>query len=258
MKNYLELLADVKKNGIKKTDRTGVGTYSVFARQLRFDLRQGFPIITTKKVHFHSVVHELLWFLQGQTNINYLKKNNVKIWDDWADENGDLGPIYGKQWRDWQGNDQIANVIDLLQKDPDSRRILVSSWNVAELSKMALMPCHVLFQFYVANGCLSCQVYQRSADLFLGVPFNISSYALLTHMIANLTNLSVGELVWSGGDVHLYQNHLAAVDLQLTRSPKKLPVLQLKAVDNIDNYKYEDICLLGYEHYPVIKAEIAV
>lgn len=229
MKNYLELLDKVLKEGAEKEDRTGTGTLSLFGAQLRFDLQKGFPLLTTKRVHFKSVVYELLWFLRGDTNIRYLRENGVSIWDEWADENGDLGPVYGKQWRNWNGFDQIQNILDTLKHDPDSRRMLVSSWNVSELPQMALAPCHALFQFYVANDRLSCQLYQRSADLFLGVPFNIASYALLTHMIAAQSGLMVGDFVWTGGDVHLYRNHLEQARLQLSRAPMELPVLLLDA-----------------------------
>lgn len=258
MKNYLELLKEVRDAGVAKTDRTNTGTKSIFARQLRFDLNQGFPLLTTKSVHFHSVVHELLWFLKGDTNIAYLQKNGVRIWNEWADAQGELGPIYGKQWRNWAGIDQIAQVLQTLKTEPDSRRMLVSSWNVAELGQMALMPCHALFQFYVAEGRLSCQLYQRSADIFLGVPFNIASYSLLTHMMAAQADLALGEFVWSGGDIHLYNTHLDAANEQLSRQPRALPQLVLDKVGSIDAYRAEHIHLHNYEPYPAIRAPVAV
>lgn len=258
MKNYLELLDKVLKEGAEKEDRTGTGTLSLFGAQLRFDLQKGFPLLTTKRVHFKSVVYELLWFLRGDTNIRYLRENGVSIWDEWADENGDLGPVYGKQWRNWNGFDQIQNILETLKHDPDSRRMLVSSWNVSELPQMALAPCHALFQFYVANDRLSCQLYQRSADLFLGVPFNIASYALLTHMIAAQSGLMVGDFVWTGGDVHLYRNHLEQARLQLSRAPMELPVLCLDAADSLWDYDIAHIHLDNYQHHPAISAPVAV
>lgn len=255
---YQELLRHILTQGSEKTDRTGTGTRSVFGYQMRFDLQAGFPLLTTKKVHFKSIVYELLWFLRGDTNIGYLKEHGVSIWDEWADENGDLGPIYGKQWRDWQGIDQIAQVIETLKHNPDSRRMLVSAWNVPELGKMALQPCHALFQFYVADGKLSCQLYQRSADVFLGVPFNIASYALLTMMMAQQCDLALGDFVWTGGDVHLYSNHLTQAQEQLSRSPRPLPQLELDKAQSIDAYRFEDIRLIGYDPLPAIKAAVAV
>ena len=255
---YQELLRHILTQGSEKTDRTGTGTRSVFGYQMRFDLQAGFPLLTTKKVHFKSIVYELLWFLRGDTNIGYLKEHGVSIWDEWADENGDLGPIYGKQWRDWQGIDQIAQVIGTLKHNPDSRRMLVSAWNVPELGKMALQPCHALFQFYVADGKLSCQLYQRSADVFLGVPFNIASYALLTMMMAQQCDLALGDFVWTGGDVHLYSNHLTQAQEQLSRSPRSLPQLELDKAQSIDAYRFEDIRLIGYDPLPAIKAAVAV
>lgn len=255
---YQELLRHILTQGSEKTDRTGTGTRSVFGYQMRFDLQAGFPLLTTKKVHFKSIVYELLWFLRGDTNIGYLKEHGVSIWDEWADENGDLGPIYGKQWRDWQGIDQIAQVIETLKHNPDSRRMLVSAWNVPELGKMALQPCHALFQFYVADGKLSCQLYQRSADVFLGVPFNIASYALLTMMMAQQCDLALGDFVWTGGDVHLYSNHLAQAQEQLSRSSRPLPQLELDKAQSIDAYRFEDIRLIGYDPLPAIKAAVAV
>ena len=258
MKAYLELMQKVLDEGKSKQDRTGTGTLSLFGAQMRFDLQEGFPLVTTKRVHFPSVVHELLWFLQGDTNVRYLQENGVSIWDEWADKNGNLGPIYGKQWRNWNGCDQIQNVLNLLKTDPDSRRMLVSSWNVTELPQMALAPCHALFQFYVADGRLSCQLYQRSADLFLGVPFNIASYALLTHMMAEQSGLEVGDFVWTGGDVHLYANHLEQAKLQLTRTPKPLPTLFLEAAPSLWDYTIDHIHLHDYQHDPAIPAPVAV
>lgn len=258
MKQYLQLLDRVLNEGAAKEDRTGTGTRSVFGAQLRFDLGEGFPLLTTKRVHFKSVMHELLWFLRGDTNIAYLHEHGVSIWDEWADENGDLGPVYGKQWRDWQGHDQIQSVLDTLKNNPDSRRMLVSAWNVSELPQMALMPCHALFQFYVADGRLSCQLYQRSADLFLGVPFNIASYALLTEMIAAQTSLEAGEFIWTGGDVHLYNNHLEQAKIQLARTPKPLPTLRLEPVPSLWDYGPEHIHLENYQHDPAIPAPVAV
>lgn len=264
MQNYLDLLQDVLENGTLKSDRTGTGTTSVFGRQLRFDLSQGFPLVTTKKVHLRSIVHELLWFLKGETNIQYLKENKVSIWDEWADENGELGPVYGKQWRSWQTPDgrtidQISQVVEQIRKNPDSRRHMVVAFNPSDVDQMALPPCHAFFQFYVADGKLSCQLYQRSADLFLGVPFNIASYALLVHMVAQVTGLVPGDFVHTFGDAHIYSNHMDQVKEQLSRQPKKLPTLVLnKDVKNLFDFKYEDIQIVGYESHPAIKAEVAV
>ncbi len=264
MKAYHELLRHILENGTRKSDRTGTGTISVFGYQMRFNLQDGFPLLTTKKVHLKSVIHELLWFLKGDTNIRYLKENGVSIWDEWADGNGNLGPVYGKQWRSWAAPggrviDQIAEVVETLKKNPDSRRIIVSAWNPADLPDMALAPCHCLFQFYVADGKLSCQLYQRSADVFLGVPFNIASYALLTLMIAQVCNLQPGDFVWTGGDTHLYVNHLEQVNLQLSRSFRKLPEMKInQAVNDIFSFKYEDFELIGYDPWPGIKAPVAV
>ena len=257
MKQYLELLKDILHNGTDQRDRTGVGTRNLFGYQMRFDLAQGFPLLTTKKLHIKSIVHELLWFLKGYTNTKYLNDHGVSIWDAWADPNGDLGPIYGKQWRDWDGIDQIRSVVEKLRSDPNSRRAVVSAWNVADLSAMALQPCHCLFQFFVLDGKLSCQLYQRSADVFLGVPFNIASYALLTHIIAAHTGYSVGDFVWTGGCVHLYLNHLEQTKLQLTRTPKQLPGLRLSYKPGWD-YLYGDFDVVDYNPYPAIKALIAV
>lgn len=264
MKQYHDLLNHVLENGVQKTDRTGTGTISVFGYQCRFNLAEGFPIVTTKKVHFKSIVHELLWFLKGETNIAYLKENGVSIWDEWADENGNLGPIYGYQWRSWPtksgGNiDQIAEVIKQLKNSPDSRRIIVSAWNVGEIPDMKLPPCHILFQFYVADGKLSCLLYQRSCDVFLGVPFNIASYALLTQMIAQVCGLGLGEFIWTGGDVHIYNNHVEQVKTQLGREPIALPTLKLNpSITNIDEFTFSDIILENYQHHPAIKAAVAV
>ena len=264
MKQYLDLLQYILDNGIEKNDRTGVGTMSVFGYQMRFDLQNGFPLVTTKKLHLRSIIYELLWFIHGDTNIKFLHDNNVSIWDEWADENGDLGPIYGKQWRRWEGKDgkvidQLSWVINEIINNPNSRRLIVSAWNVAEISEMKLPPCHVLFQFYVANNKLSCQLYQRSADVFLGVPFNIASYALLTHMIAQVTGLQVGEFIHTFGDVHLYLNHIQQAKLQLSREPFPLPQLKLNPnVKNIDDFKFEDIEILNYQAHPSIKADVAV
>ncbi|WP_417761262.1 thymidylate synthase [Shewanella sp.] len=264
MRQYLDLMQHVLDNGTEKSDRTGTGTRSVFGHQMRFDLSQGFPLVTTKKCHLRSIIHELLWFLQGDTNIAYLKENNVSIWDEWADENGDLGPVYGAQWRSWptpdgQHIDQITQVIEQIKQQPDSRRLIVSAWNVAELDKMALAPCHAFFQFYVADGKLSCQLYQRSCDIFLGLPFNIASYALLTMMVAQQCNLELGEFVWTGGDTHLYSNHLEQTALQLTREPRALPTMKiLRKPDTIFDYRFEDFELSGYEPHPHIKAPVAI
>lgn len=264
MQQYQQLLQHILDHGVKKEDRTGTGTLSVFGYQMRFDLNRGFPVLTTKKLHLRSIIHELLWFLSGNTNIQYLHDNKVTIWDEWADKDGNLGPVYGHQWRSWDGPngqviDQIAQVVETIKKNPDSRRIIVSAWNVAEIDKMALPPCHALFQFYVADGKLSCQLYQRSADVFLGVPFNIASYALLTMMIAQVTGLGCGEFIHTLGDAHLYLNHLDQARLQLTRTPRSLPVMKLNsAVNDIFKFKYEDFVLEGYDPYPSIKAPIAV
>ena len=264
MKAYLDLLDEVLKTGARKSDRTGTGTVSVFGRQLRFDLEKGFPLVTTKKVHTRSIIYELLWFLKGETNIGYLKENGVSIWDEWADENGDLGPVYGYQWRSWpdynQGHiDQITQLISTLKKNPDSRRMIVSAWNVALIDKMALAPCHCMFQFYVANGKLSCQLYQRSADLFLGVPFNIASYALLTMMVAQVCGLKAGEFVHTFGDAHIYLNHFDQVNLQLSRETKPLPIMKLNPeIKDIFDFKFEDFTLEDYSPWPGIKAPVAV
>jgi thymidylate synthase len=264
VQQYLDLLRTIRDHGARKDDRTGTGTLSVFGHQMRFDLAAGFPVLTTKKLHIRSIIHELLWFLKGDTNVAYLHEHDVTIWDEWADEKGDLGPVYGAQWRTWRtangGHvDQIQRALDLLRKDPNSRRNIVSAWNVGELEQMALQPCHALFQFYVAQGRLSCQLYQRSADVFLGVPFNIASYALLIHMMAQQTDLAPGELVWTGGDCHLYLNHLAQVDLQLTREPLPLPKLLIKRrPPSLFDYRFEDFELEGYHAHPSIKAPIAV
>lgn len=264
MKQYLDLMRHVRDNGTFKQDRTGTGTYSVFAHQMRFDLGDGFPLVTTKKCHLKSIIHELLWFLQGDTNIKYLKDNGVRIWDEWADENGDLGPVYGYQWRNWpapngESVDQIGKLIEMIKKNPDSRRLIVSAWNPALVEQMALPPCHALFQFYVADGKLSCQLYQRSADIFLGVPFNIASYALLTLMVAQVCGLQPGEFIWTGGDCHLYANHLEQADLQLTREPLPLPTMKLNPeVKDLFAFRFEDFELVGYEAHPHIKAPVAV
>ncbi|MBS1761170.1 MAG: thymidylate synthase [Bacteroidetes bacterium] len=264
MQQYLDLLKHILTSGTEKTDRTGTGTKSVFGYQMRFDLQKGFPLVTTKKVHLKSIVYELLWFLRGETNIAYLKEHGVSIWNEWADKNGDLGPVYGKQWRSWEGAngvvvDQIKDLIEQIKKNPDSRRLIVSAWNVADLSKMALMPCHNMFQFYVAEGKLSCQLYQRSADVFLGVPFNIASYALLTMMIAQVCNLQPGDFVHTFGDVHIYSNHLEQVKLQLSRTPYPLPTMKLnQEVNDIFNFKFEDFTLENYQSHPAIKAPVAV
>lgn len=264
MQQYLELLRHVLEHGTEKADRTGTGTRSVFGWQMRFDLAQGFPLVTTKKLHLRSIIHELLWFLQGSTNIAYLKAHNVSIWDEWADASGELGPVYGKQWRSWEGAngetfDQIQWVIDEIKRNPDSRRLIVSAWNVADLPQMALMPCHSLFQFYVADGKLSCQLYQRSGDIFLGVPFNIASYALLTHMVAQVCRLGVGDFVHTLGDAHLYSNHFEQAREQLTRTPRALPTLRLNPnVQDVLGFRFEDIAIDGYDPYPAIKAPVAV
>ena len=264
MKQYLDLLSHVKNNGIEKEDRTGTGTLSVFGYQMRFDLNKGFPLLTTKKIHLKSVIHELLWFLTGNTNIQYLKDNGVSIWDEWADENGDLGPVYGFQWRSWsssngQSIDQIKNLIDGIKHNPDSRRLIVSAWNVAEIDNMKLPPCHAFFQFYIADNKLSCQLYQRSADIFLGVPFNIASYALLTRMVAQVCELECGDFVHTLGDAHIYLNHIEQVNEQLSRTPKSLPVMNINsAIKDIFKFKYEDFELLNYDPDPLIKAPIAV
>jgi len=264
MQQYLNLLKHVKDVGFKKEDRTGTGTLSVFGYQMRFNLSDGFPILTTKKIHLKSVIHELLWFLSGNTNIEYLKENNVTIWDEWADENGNLGPVYGHQWRSWDAADgssvdQIADLIDQIKTNPDSRRLIVSAWNVGEIAKMKLPPCHAFFQFYVANNRLSCQLYQRSADIFLGVPFNISSYALLTMMIAQVCDLKLGDFVHTLGDAHIYLNHMDQVKEQLERSPKPLPNMKINPlVKDIFNFKYDDFELVDYDPYPLIKAPVAV
>ena len=263
MKKYLEMCQHILDNGVDREDRTGTGTRSIFGYQLKFDLEKGFPLMTTKKIYWKAVVHELLWFLKGDTNIKYLNDNNVHIWDEWADENGDLGNVYGHQWRSWEGRDgtidQISKVIDQIKENPYSRRLIVNAWNVGDLDKMALPPCHLLFQFYVAEGKLSCQLYQRSCDTFLGVPFNIASYSLLTHMIAQVVGLEVGEFVWTGGDVHIYQNHFDQVKEQLSRKPRSLPQLKITTdTENIFEIDFEDIELIGYDPHPTIKGEISV
>ena len=264
MRQYLDLMQRVLAEGVEKRDRTGVGTLSIFGHQMRFDLRAGFPLLTTKKLHVKSIIHELLWFLRGDTNVKYLHEHGVTIWDEWADENGELGPVYGQQWRSWptpdgKAIDQIAEVIAQIRKNPDSRRLIVSAWNPADVPKMALPPCHCLFQFYVARGRLSCQLYQRSADVFLGVPFNIASYALLTMMVAQVTDHEPGEFIHTFGDAHLYLNHLEQARLQLQRTPRKLPTMRLNpAVKDIFAFRYEDFALEGYDPHPHIKAEVAV
>jgi thymidylate synthase len=261
---YLELMRTVRERGVRKDDRTGTGTLSLFARQLRFDLAAGFPLLTTKKIHLPSVIYELLWFLRGDTNVRYLHEHGVTIWDEWADERGELGPVYGKQWRSWgtadgRQIDQISNVVQQLRTNPDSRRMLVSAWNVGELEQMALAPCHLLFQFYVAAGKLSCQMYQRSADIFLGVPFNIASYALLTCMLAQQCDLSPGEFIWTGGDCHLYLNHLEQAELQLSRAPFAPPLLRIRRrPPSIFDYQYEDFEFMNYQSHPAIRARVAV
>jgi thymidylate synthase len=264
MQQYLDLLQYILDNGVEKSDRTGTGTKSCFGYQMRFDLQQGFPLVTTKKLHLKSIIYELLWFLKGETNTDYLKEHGVSIWDEWADENGELGPVYGKQWRSWTGADgkiidQVTDVIRQIKTNPDSRRLIVSAWNVADLPKMALMPCHVLFQFYVAEGKLSCQLYQRSADVFLGVPFNIASYALLTMMIAQVCDLEPGDFIHTFGDVHIYSNHMEQVKLQLSRKPYPLPKMKLNtSVKNVFDFKFEDFVLENYQSHPAIKAPVAV
>ena len=265
MKQYLDLLQDVMDNGEFKGDRTGTGTLSVFGRQIRFDLSEGFPLVTTKKTHLKSIIHELIWLLSGDTNIKYMKDNKVRIWDEWADENGDLGPVYGKQWRSWstKGNnvpvDQILEAIKTIRQNPDCRRIIVSAWNVADIDDMALPPCHLLFQFYVSNGKLSCQLYQRSADLFLGVPFNIASYALLTMMMAQVTGLEPGDFIHTFGDAHIYSNHMDQIKLQLSREPRKLPTMKINPLEtNLFDFKYEDFTLEGYDPHPLIKGKVSV
>jgi thymidylate synthase len=264
MRAYLDLLRHVLDHGTEKSDRTGTGTRSVFGWQMRFDLNDGFPLVTTKKLHLKSIIHELIWFLRGDTNVAYLKEHGVSIWDEWADQNGDLGPVYGRQWRAWptadgQAVDQIRWVVDEIRRNPDSRRLIVSAWNVGELPKMALMPCHTLFQFYVADGRLSCQLYQRSGDIFLGVPFNIASYALLTHMVAQVCGLGVGDFVHTLGDAHLYNNHLEQARLHLDREPLPLPRLRLNPeVRSIFDFRFEDVAIEGYQSHPAIKAPVAV
>ena len=261
MKQYLDMLRYVLENGVDKMDRTGVGTRSVFGQQMRFDLSRGFPLMTTKKMHLKSIIHELLWFIKGDTNVKYLQDNGVRIWNEWADENGDLGPIYGSQWRDWNGEgiDQLAQVVDKLKNNPNDRRMIVSAWNVSKISEMRLPPCHVMFQFYVANGKLSCMLYQRSCDMFLGVPFNIASYALLTMMLAQVCNLEPGEFVHTLGDTHIYHNHFEQVKEQLRREPLPLPTMRLNPqVKDINDFKYEDFTLENYECYGAIKAQVAV
>ncbi|MBV1899169.1 MAG: thymidylate synthase [Cycloclasticus pugetii] len=264
MKQYLELMQDILDNGTDKEDRTGTGTRSVFGRQMRFDLSKGFPLVTTKKLHLRSIIHELLWFLNGDTNTRYLKDHGVSIWDEWADDKGDLGPVYGHQWRSWptpsgENIDQISEVLAQIKNTPDSRRMIVSAWNVGQIPDMALPPCHLLFQFYVANEKLSCQLYQRSADFFLGVPFNIASYALLTHMVAQQANLEVGDFVWTGGDVHLYSNHFEQANLQLSRDTLALPQLQIaRKPASLFDYRYEDFEIIGYQSHAGIKAPVAI
>ncbi len=264
MRQYLALMREVRDNGVRKDDRTGTGTLSIFGHQMRFDLGEGFPLVTTKKLHLRSIVYELLWFLRGDSNIQYLKEHGVSIWDEWADEDGELGPVYGVQWRSWptpDGDeiDQVARVVEQLRTTPDSRRIILSAWNVADIDKMALPPCHCLFQFWVAEGRLSCQLYQRSCDVFLGVPFNIASYALLTHMLAQQADLGVGDFVWTGGDCHLYSNHLEQADEQLSREPLPLPRLAIRRrPPSIFDYDYEDFEILNYEAHPHIRAAVAV
>ncbi len=264
MQVYLDLLKKIMEEGTDRSDRTGTGTRSIFGTQMRFNLEEGFPLVTTKKCHLKSIIHELLWFISGSTNIKYLQENGVRIWNEWADENGDLGPVYGKQWRDFETPDgrhidQLSNAIDLIKNHPESRRIIVCAWNPSDVDKMALPPCHTLYQFYVANGKLSCQLYQRSADMFLGVPFNIASYALLTMMVAKECDLGLGDFVWSGGDTHIYKNHFEQVKLQLSRTPRSLPTMNiLRKAPSIFEYKYEDFELSGYDPYPAIRAQVSV
>ncbi|WP_406021277.1 thymidylate synthase [Succinivibrio sp.] len=264
MQVYLDLLKNIMENGVDREDRTGTGTRSIFGTQMRFNLNEGFPLLTTKKVHLKSIIHELLWFISGSTNIKYLQENGVRIWNEWADENGDLGPVYGKQWRDFETPDgrhidQLSNAIDMIKNHPDSRRIIVCAWNPSDVDKMALPPCHTLYQFYVANGKLSCQLYQRSADMFLGVPFNIASYSLLTMMVAKECNLQLGDFVWSGGDTHIYKNHFEQVELQLSRTPRALPTMEItRKAPDIFSYKFEDFVLSGYDPYPAIKGVVSV
>lgn len=264
MKQYLDLLYKIKEEGVIREDRTGTGTKSIFGYQMRFNMKDGFPLLTTKKLHLKSIIHELLWFLSGDTNIKYLQDNGVRIWNEWADENGDLGPVYGKQWRDFETPDgrhidQLSNAIDMIKHNPDSRRIIVCAWNPSDVDKMALPPCHTLYQFYVSNGKLSCQLYQRSADMFLGVPFNIASYSLLTMMVAKECDLGLGDFVWSGGDTHIYKNHFEQVQLQLTRTPRPLPTMKiLRKAPSIFDYKYEDFELENYDPYPAIKGVVSV
>lgn len=261
MKQYLDLLQDIMDNGVDKTDRTGVGTRSVFGRQMRFDLSKGFPLVTTKKVHLKSIIHELLWFIKGDTNIKYLQDNGVRIWNEWADENGDLGPVYGAQWRNWNndGIDQLADVIERIKKTPNDRRLIVTAWNPSQIGQMKLPPCHMMFQFYVANGKLSCMLYQRSCDMFLGVPFNIASYALLTMMIAQVCGLKPGEFIHTLGDTHIYHNHFDQVKEQLSHTPLPLPQMKINPlIKDINDFKYEDFELVGYESYGTIKAQVAV
>jgi thymidylate synthase len=264
MRQYLDFLRHIRQHGARKDDRTGTGTLSVFGYQMRFDLADGFPLVTTKKLHLPSIIHELLWFLSGDTNVRYLQRHGVRIWDEWADKDGNLGPVYGKQWRSWptadgRNIDQLSRVVEQLKNNPNSRRIMVSAWNVGELDQMALLPCHALFQFYVADARLSCQLYQRSADALLGVPFNIASYALLTHMLAQQCDLKAGEFIWTGGDCHLYLNHLEQADLQLTRAPYRLPRLQIRRrPPSLFEYEFEDFEFLDYDHHPAIKAPIAI
>lgn len=263
MQQYLDLLRLARDKGVTKTDRTGTGTRSIFGHQMRFDLSEGFPMVTTKKLHAKSIIHELLWFLSGDTNVRYLKANGVSIWDEWADEKGELGPVYGHQWRSWPTPDggkidQIKNLLDQIKSNPDSRRLIVSAWNVADVDKMALPPCHCLFQFYVAEGKLSCQLYQRSADIFLGVPFNIASYALLTHMVAAQAGLEVGEFIWTGGDCHIYSNHLEQVREQLSREPREAPRLVLADRPSLFDYQIGDVAVTGYDPHPAIRAAVAV
>ncbi len=264
MKQYLDLMKLVLNEGVQKGDRTGTGTQSIFAHQMRFNLQHGFPLVTTKKLHLRSIIHELLWFLKGDTNINYLAENNVRIWDEWADENGDLGPVYGAQWRSWPSAsgkhiDQFAELMQQIKTNPNSRRLIISAWNVAEIENMALPPCHLLFQFYVADGKLSCQLYQRSCDLFLGVPFNIASYALLTHMVAQQANLELGDFIWTGGDVHLYSNHIEQANTQIQRQPLALPKLIInRKPESVFDYRFEDFEITDYQSHPHIKGAVAI